>query len=127
MRSGLVISLALLAVVIVCGVMNIHVTKEISVRYVSAAEELRTLTLAGEWNRAGETVKAYHARWKDTLEWLQMLINHADGDDLSSALGSIGAGVEAQELVTALEGCAQLREAAEHLYHRDAFTLGNIL
>jgi len=127
MRSGLAISLVLLAVVIVCGVMNIHLTKELSNRYISAAEELREMVLAGEWRRAGETVEAYHDRWKDTLEWLQMLINHADGDEVSSALECIGAGVEAQDLVTCLQGCAQLREAAEHLYHRDAFTLGNIL
>lgn len=127
MRSGLIISLVLLAVVIVCGVMNIHVAKDVSQRYVSAAEELREMALTEEWGRAGETVEAYHTRWKDTLEWLQMLINHGDGDEVSFALECIGAGVEAKDLVTCLQGCAQLREAAEHLYHRDAFTLGNIL
>lgn len=127
MRSGLRISLALLAVVIVCGVMNIRVTKDISTRYVSAAEELRTLVQAGDWERAGQTVEAYHQTWKDTLQWLQMLINHNDGDEVSRALERIEAGIQAQDAATCLEGCAELREAAEHIYHRDAFTLGNVL
>lgn len=127
MRSSLMISLVLLAVVIVCGVANIYVTRDISNRYVSAAEELREMTKVQEWERAAETVEAYHQRWKGTLEWLQMLINHSDGDEVSRALERIEAGIQAQEIATCLEGCAELREAAEHIYHRDAFTLGNIL
>lgn len=127
MRSSLTISLVLLAVVIVCGVMNINTTKDISTRYVSAAEELRVLTQDGDWRRAAEAVETYHQTWKDTLEWLQMLINHSDGDEVSRALERIEAGIQAQDTATCLEGCAELREAAEHIYHRDAFTLGNIL
>lgn len=127
MRSGLTISLVLLAVVIACGVMNVYLTKDISDRYVSASEELKVLARAGEWQRAGETVQAYLQTWKETLSWLQMLINHDDGDELSRALERIAAGIEDQNTGTCLEGCAELREAAEHIYHRDAFTLGNIL
>lgn len=127
MRSGLTVSLVLLAVVIACGVGNIFLTKNISNRYVSAAEELTALSQAEDWPRASETVEAYHTSWKDTLAWLQMLINHDDGDEVSRALERIEAGIQAQDVVTCLEGCSELREAAEHIYHRDAFTLGNIL
>lgn len=127
MHSSLRISLVLLAIVIVCGVMNIHLTKDISTKYISAAEELRTMTKAEDWTRAGETVEAYHQEWRNTISWLQMLINHSDGDEVSRALERIEAGVQAQDSITCLEGCAELREAAEHIYHRDAFTLGNIL
>ncbi len=127
MKTSLRLSLVLLAVVIVGGVMNIRTTREISDRYVSAAEELRVLTQKEDWSRADEVVQAYLTSWKDTLAWLQMLINHVDGDELSQALERIEAGIQAQEKSTCLEGCAELREAAEHIYHRDAFTLGNIL
>ena len=127
MKSSLTISLVLLAVVIVCGVMNIYLTKDISSRYVSAAEELRVLTKDEQWTRAAETVEAYHQSWKGTLEWLQMLINHSDGDEVSRALERIEAGIQDQDVGTCLEGCSELKEAAEHIYHRDAFTLGNIL
>ena len=127
MKTSLRISLALLAVVIVGGVLNIHTTKMISTRYVSAAEELRNMTEMEDWSRAEETVQAYLSSWKHTLAWLQMLINHDDGDEVSRALERIEAGIAARERSSCLEGCAELREAAEHIYHRDAFTLGNIL
>lgn len=127
MRSRLTISVILLAVVIGCGVLNIRLTWSISQRYISAAEELRTLVQAEGWQRAEETAGAYHAAWRETLDWLQMLINHGDGDEVSYALEEIQAGAMAQDTVTCLVACARLREAAEHIYHRDAFTLGNIL
>lgn len=127
MHSSLKISLVLLAVVILCGVANIYVTKDISNKYISASEELREMAQGEDWPRAAQTVEAYHQSWKDTLAWLQMLINHSDGDEVSRALERIEAGIQAQDAVTCLEGCAELREAAEHIYHRDAFTLGNIL
>lgn len=127
MRSRLVISAVLLAVVLACGWGNIRLTKGISQRYIAAAEELKTMVQAEDWLRVEETAQAYHDTWRDTLNWLQMLINHADGDEVSYALESIQAGAQAQDTVTCLVACAQLREAAEHIYHRDAFTLGNIL
>lgn len=127
MRSGLRLALVMLAAVIALGIGNIKVTKDISRRYVGASQELHALVQAEEWQRAGETAREYHQRWKETLSWLQMLINHADGDEVSYALAQIMAGVEAREAAVCLEGCARMQEAAEHLYHRDAFTLGNIL
>lgn len=127
MHSRLTISVILLAVVIGCGIGNIGLTKDISRRYIAAAEELRTLVQAESWQRVEETAGAYHEAWRDTLNWLQMLINHADGDEVSYALESIQAGAAARDAATCLVACAQLREAAEHIYHRDAFTLANIL
>lgn len=127
MRSRLTISLILLAAVIACGLGNIGLTKDISQRYISAAEELHTLVQAEDWHRVYETAQAYHEAWRCTLGWLQMLINHADGDEVSYALESIQSGAEARDTVTCLAACARLREAAEHIYHRDAFTLANIL
>lgn len=127
MRSRLTISLVLLAVVVACGVMNMYLTKDISNRYISAAEELRIMTSSGEWQRAGETAQTYHDTWKETLSWLQMLINHDDGDEVTRALVRLQAGIESRDASSCLEACAEMREAAEHIYHRDAFTLGNIL
>ena len=127
MRTRLYTSIVLLAVVILGGVGNIFLTKEISNRYVSAAEELSVLTREGDWPRAKEAVEGYHSSWRATLAWLQMLINHNDGDEVSRALERIEAGIQGQDVLTCLEGCSELREAAEHIYHRDAFTLGNIL
>lgn len=127
MRSRLVISLVLLAVVIAGGVLNAYLTRTISDRYVSAAEELLVLTESGQWQRAADTAGAYHETWDETLSWLQMLINHEDGDSLSRALLMVEAGIRTRDVSLCVQGCNEMKEAAQHLYHRDAFTLGNVL
>lgn len=127
MRTRLVSSLVLLALVVVCGVMNINLMKNVSDKYISAAEEVRALVQGNDWDRARDTLQAYCQDWKDTLQWLQMLINHSDGDEVSRAMERIEAGIGNRDMSVCLEGCGELREAAEHIYHRDAFTLGNIL
>ena len=96
-------------------------------RYVSAAEELLILTENEEWQRAGETVESYIGSWEQTVPWLQTLINHDDTDSVTAALAQLRAGIRAQEQAMCYEACAMLRENARHLYHRDAFTLGNVL
>jgi hypothetical protein len=48
-------------------------------------------------------------------------------DAVTSALKKIEAGISSRELSLCLEACAELGEHAEHLYHRDALTLGNVL
>ncbi len=127
MRTNLVISLLLLALTIAGGTMAQMQTNTLSKRYVSAAEELRILAEKEEWPRAAEVVSAYRADWRRTTSWLQMLINHEDIDDVTLALERLQAGIEAQEQGSCYEACAELRENARHIYHRDAFTPGNVL
>ena len=93
----------------------------------SAAEELQVMIAAQQWQRADETIQAYMSSWTKTVPWLQTLINHDDADDVTLALKRLQAGIKAQDVPLCLESCAELRESAEHLYHRDAFTPGNVL
>lgn len=58
---------------------------------------------------------------------LQMLINHEDTDAVTLSLLLLQAAIEAQDVPGCLAACAQMRENAQHLYHRDAFTLANVL
>lgn len=102
-------------------------TRMLSQRYESAAEELRVMTEDSDWPRAEETVAAYREDWRNTVPWLQILINHEDIDDVTLALERLQAGIEAQEQSACFEACAELKENARHIYHRDAFTLGNVL
>ena len=127
MRTSLVISCVLLALTLACGYIEAAGIRRISDRYVSAAEELRILTADESWGRAGEVVTAYLDAWKRTASWLQMLINHDDIDDVTLTLERLRAAVEAREQSACFEACAELRETARHIYHRDAFTLGNVL
>ena len=127
MRSRLFISIALLLLVVAGGMLNARVARGISDRYVSAAEELLVLTESGQWQRAADTAGAYHASWEKTLSWLQILINHEDGDSLSRALLMVESGIRTRDVSLCVQGFDEMKEAARHLYHRDALTLGNVL
>ena len=127
MRTSLTLALILLAVVIAGGVVCSGLTSRVSDQYISAAEEMIVLTGAGEWQRAEETAQAYLERWEGMERWLQILINHDDTDDVNLALEHVLAGIQARDVSLCLESCCTLRECAEHIYHRDAFTWGNVL
>lgn len=127
MRTGLGISVVLLALVIACGCISASLTTQVSIRYVSAAEEMAALVEMEDWQRAGETAQAYLASWEKTQAWLQILANHEDTDDVTMSLKRIAAGIQAEDRSMCLEACGEMRENALHIYHRDAFTLGNVL
>ena len=127
MRTGTWIALLMLALVVACGVISMNVTADVSRTYTNAAEELMLLTQKQDWQRVADEAEAYRQSWEGKLDWLHMLVNHGDIDAVTEALRAVQAGAAAQDLPTALMGCHQLSEAAEHIYHRDAFTLGNIL
>lgn len=127
MRTSLVISLVLLALVLGGGMLEEQETAALSERYVSAAQELRILAEQADWHRAGETVAAYTADWSSVTPWLQLLINHEDIDDVTLALTRLEATIAAGEQGACYEACAELEENARHIHHRDAFTLGNVL
>lgn len=127
MRTSLIISIVLLIVTIAAGVWSAGEAHILSDRYVSAAEELRIMTGNSDWTRAQETAAAYLEAWHEAVPWLQILINHEDIDDVTLALERLQAAIKAQEQGACFEACAELRENARHIYHRDAFTLGNVL
>ncbi len=127
MRTSLIISLVLLVLVLGSGMLEEKKTEILSGRYVSAAEELRIMAEKSDWGRAQETVDAYMSDWEDTASWLQLLINHEDIDDVTLALVHLEAAIAAKEQAGCFEACAELKENARHIHHRDAFTLGNVL
>lgn len=127
MRTSLWVAIGLLAVVIAFGIWSSATMDGLSRRYISASEELLVLTQDGQWQRAEEVAGTYRESWDEVSSWLQMLIVHEELDAVDIALKRIQAGIRAQDRSLCYEGCAELRENAEHLSHRDAFTLGNVL
>lgn len=127
MRGAVILSVCLLALVAVLGVADLQVTAGVAEEYMAAADTLQDLCAQKNWQRTLEEVEVRCRTWAETEAWLQMLVNHEDTDAVAMALLTIRAGAEAQDAATALAGCHQLREAAEHIRHRDNFTLGNIL
>ena len=127
MRTSLVIAISLLCLTLAAGLLEEHETRMLSQRYQSAAEELHIMTGKADWERASATVTAYLETWQSTVPWLQVLINHEDIDDVTLALERLQAAIEAREQGSCFEACAELRENARHIHHRDAFSLGNVL
>ena len=127
MRTSLWIAIALLIVTIGGSLLEAGETKSLSQRYVSASEELLIMVEMQDWTRAEDTVAAYLQSWEQTIPWLQILINHDDIDDVTLSLVRLQAGIRAREKSACYEACAELKEDARHIHHRDAFTLGNVL
>ena len=128
MKTGVWISLILLALTIGLGVWSGEEVRALSEEYAASAEELRTLCGSGELDgRGGCAAKMPERVGRQKVPWLQTLINHDDVDAVTTALKKIEAGISSRELPLCLEACAELGEHAEHLYHRDALTLGNVL
>ena len=127
MRTSLWIALALLAATLLSGWVTSREVLRISDRYVSAAEELSSMTEHREWQRAAETAEAYLNTWQETVPALQMLINHEDTDSVTLSLVQLKAAIRAEDVTACFVACAELRENAQHLYHRDAFTAANVL
>ena len=127
MRTSLWIAIALLAAVLLAGVVTSAQMERISARYVSAAEELFVLTAQGDWERSAEAAADYLTDWRGLVPMLQMLINHDDTDEVTLSLVRLQAAIAARDASGALAACAELRENAGHLSHRDAFTWANVL
>lgn len=127
MRTGLCISLALLLLTIGGGIFTAREIRIVSDRYVSASQEVLAMTEHGEWQRAAETTEAYLDSWQELVPRLQTIINHDDTDDVTLSLVQLAAAIRARDASACSIACAELRENAEHLYHRDAFTLANVL
>ena len=127
MRTSLWIAIAVLIVTIGGSLLEAGETKSLSQRYVSASEELLIMVEKQDWTRAEDTVAAYLQSWEQTIPWLQILINHDDIDAVTLSLVRLQAGIRAREKSACYEACAELKEDARHIHHRDAFTLGNVL
>lgn len=127
MRTSLVIAMLLLGATLAAGMLTSSEVHRISDQYVSAAEELQSMTEHQEWNRAAETVAAYIDAWERTEPALQMLINHEDTDSVTLSLVLLQAAIRSRDEPGCSAACAELRENALHLWHRDAFNLANVL
>ena len=127
MRTGVMVAIGLLLVVLAGGVMTANATQNVSRQFVSASRELAALTEGEQWQRAEETLSAYRQQWEEKIMWLQMLAAHEDMDNVTLAIAKLSAGIAAKDVSLCLESCEEMQEHARHIRHRDALTLGNVL
>lgn len=86
MKTGVWISLILLALTIGLGVWSGEEVRALSEEYAASAEELRTLAEAENWTGAEAALQKCRNVWKQKVPWLQTLINHDDVDAVTTAL-----------------------------------------
>ena len=127
MRTGLILSVVLLVTLTAGGVIAEKVTGSIADRYMEASYELLALAQMQDYNRLLTVCESYEEDWKDTMDWLTMLINHDDADAVTAALLDVKAGALARNVMLCEQAALRLQEEAQHLHHRDCFTIGNIL
>lgn len=123
----MVVAVVLVAVVLAGSVMTANLTHQVSQRYVAASRELLVMTESGQWERAAQTLAAYQETWEETLNWLELLVHHDDTDDVTLAMTRLESGIRMKDPSLCAESCNELQENARHIYHRDAFTLNNVL
>ncbi len=88
-----------------------------------AADEIRL----ENWQAALLAVDSISEMWEHTRWTLQIWINHPDADDVTLAVALLRTSVLENERFHALAYVDELLESLGHLYHRDNFTLTNIL
>ncbi len=127
MKTGLILSLTLLIVTIGFGIYAEYTVTAQSDRYVSAAHELLTLTQSGEWPRASEVADTYHHQLNQTANWLCILVNNEEVEQLSAALADVRSSILTQTPIESARSCYQLEAAAQKIRDRNTLSIQNIL
>ena len=63
MKTNLAAAFFLLLVILLTGALLENKTQEVSLQYLSAAEEILALSREGQWQRAGEAASSYLQAW----------------------------------------------------------------
>lgn len=127
MKTGLVLSLALLIAITGLGIWAEYAVTAQSDRYISAAHELLTLTQSGEWPRASEIAESYHQQLEQITTWLCILINHEEVEQLSAALSDVRSSILTQSSIESARSCYQLEAAAQKIRDRNTLSIQNVL
>ena len=127
MRMGVIVAVVLLVMVLLGSWWAETAFDRVSAAYVSAAEELRVMTEDGAWQRAGETLDAYQARWAREAAWLRMVVRHAVIDDVSQAMDRLAVGIRRQDPTLCALGCMELGRSAAAVHDGETLSLANLL
>lgn len=80
-----------------------------------------------QWTEAETMVLQMEQAWQQRGDILSMWVNHGDVDDVSAGLKKLRVAVAAREPFYTLLCAAEVKEALDHVYHRDSLRLKNIL
>lgn len=127
MRGLTVTVLISLALILGIGLFSGNYSRFISEEMQEQTELLTQRIASGEWTEAEKMAEEMAHAWKGRGDVLSMWVNHADVDDVSAGLEKLQVSIRARETFYSQLCAAELREALDHVYHRDSLRLKNIL
>ena len=79
----------------------------------------------GKYDGALEETDRLLDDWEKRSDLLQLWTVHEDVDEVTVLLGTLKVSLQEREKLHVLLACAELDQAIDHLYHRDALKLQN--
>lgn len=119
-------ALSFLLIVLIGGFCGVK-SRGISEEYQLAMEEIEALAETGAWEEALFLAQAAEETWDEKSRILGMWVNHGDLDEVSRGLLHLKTALSEEKLFETLMYCREVHFALSYLYHRDAFSLKNIL
>ena len=116
----------LLLVAAVCGTCEWYNGAAVR-RYRLALMPVETALDGKQWQEALRRTQAISSQWEKEAGLIQLWINHADTDAVTHALRGLEISAQNEDFLSAMLFYGDCVENFDHLHHRDAFTLKNIL
>lgn len=99
----------------------------ISNNYQARVRQMEQAVRQEAWEQARSLYDEMDRHWEKIRPILQLWINHRDTDEINETLLDLGILLEARLVTESLRDLELLLEHVNHLYHRDALTLSNLL
>ena len=127
MRAMTVTVVVSLALVVAIGGGCGWYSREISEQLQMKAEEIAAAAEESAWEEAQERIRAAEAEWRRQSDRLALWVNHADLEEVDLCFSRLRTAIWEENRYFSLLYAAELNEALELIYFRDAFSLKNIL
>lgn len=127
MRRSLTVSIAIVFLILSVGLFCEGAAGEAARHYQGRLTEINARLQQAEWTEARQMLLALSSQWEKESGWMQLWIHHAETVAVSHALRGLIASAQAEDPLSCQLYFDECMENFDHLHHRDAFTLKNIL
>jgi len=127
MRRHICIFVISLLLILAAGLFTNRYCRILSLDYEAMIDVMRDNIQIENWKAAREQYDSMLYSWYRVRPLINIWIDHTDTDAVTTGLAELAVCIDAQEKRESLRLLATLWESVEHLYHREALTLPNLL
>ena len=127
MRRSIIVALAVAIVTLALGLFSEGRISALAEGCQQGLYRVGESLNAEDWTRAQAQTTALLARWEKEIDAVQLWVNHEDACAVTRSLRGLLASLTLRDSLSSLLYYGECMENFAHLYHRDAFTLKNIL